>query len=239
MTADIHTLAGAYTLHALDAEEQRLFERHLEACTSCQDEVRGYARTATLLAAAVEETPPASLRERLLAEVDVTPQARPVVTAAPSWRLRLAPVLAPVAAGLALALLVLTGGLVQQNREIASLRVAQERREAALHEVLAAGDVRRLAMAGEGEGTVLWSPSRQVAVLVAGGLAELPADRTYQLWLMRDGVPLPSELFRPDEQGRVVAVVRGTPEDVQAAAVTVEPAGGVQAPTGTMVLAPV
>lgn len=238
MTADIHTLAGAYSLHALDPEEARLFERHLEACASCQEEVRGYARTATLLATAVEEPPPASLRGRLLAQVDVTPQARPVVTAPPSWRLRVAPVLVPVAAGLALALLVLTGGLVQQNRELASLRLVQQQREAVLHEVLAAGDAQRFAMAGDGEGTLLWSPSRQVALLVADGLASLPADRTYQLWLMRDGVPLPSELFRPDGQGRVVTVVRGTPEGLQAAAVTVEPAGGVQSPTGTMVLAP-
>ena len=40
MSADLHTLTGAYAADALSDTEQLAFERHLTACPACAQEVR-------------------------------------------------------------------------------------------------------------------------------------------------------------------------------------------------------
>lgn len=237
MSADVHGLAGAYALHALTEEDERLFLRHLAACATCQAEVADYERTAALLGAAAEEAPPSGMRAALLERVDATPQVRDGVVPI-TLRRRLTPVLMPVAAGLVLVLLGLGGVTLRQRQELGELRAAQAAQSEALLSVLAAEDLQRLAMRGDGSATVLWSPARRTAVLVASGLADLPEDRAYQLWLMADGVPIPSRVFRPGRDGAMVALLSSTPERFQAVAVTVESLRGATSPTGPMVLAP-
>ncbi|MEU6781749.1 anti-sigma factor [Nonomuraea angiospora] len=67
MTDDLHTLSGAYAVHALPYAEWVLYEEHLLACSACWMEVRRLRETAARLAEAVAEPPPATLRRRLLA----------------------------------------------------------------------------------------------------------------------------------------------------------------------------
>ncbi|MFG6192862.1 anti-sigma factor domain-containing protein [Nonomuraea sp. JJY05] len=67
MTDELHTLSGAYAVHALPYAEGVLFEEHLPACPACWVEVRRLRETAARLAEAVAEPPPATLRQRLLA----------------------------------------------------------------------------------------------------------------------------------------------------------------------------
>lgn len=65
-------------------------------------------------------------------------------------------------------------------------------------------------------------------VLVARGLAPLPADQTYQLWLVIDGVPTPFGVFQT-QPGVTTIVAVPIPPDAQRFAivdVSVEPAGG-------------
>ncbi|HWH32661.1 MAG TPA: anti-sigma factor, partial [Egibacteraceae bacterium] len=216
MTADIHTLAGAYALHALSDEEERLFLRHLAVCDSCQTEVAEFERTAALLGGAVEEPPPAGMRAAVLAAVDRTPQVRDGLRP-PGWRERIAPVLMPVAAGLGLVVMALGGVAFQQARELRDLRATQTATSEALLAVLGAPDLERIAMTGDGTATVLWSPAGRQAVLVAEGLAPPPQGKAYQLWLLRDGVPVPSQVFRPGPDGAVVAYLATVPDAFQAA----------------------
>jgi hypothetical protein len=85
MNDDLHTLSGAYAVHALPYAEWVLFEEHLLACHGCGEEVRRLRETAARLAEAVAEPPPAGLRERLLAAAHR--KARPVADDAPTvWR---------------------------------------------------------------------------------------------------------------------------------------------------------
>ncbi|WP_433442618.1 anti-sigma factor [Nonomuraea sp. CA-141351] len=67
MTDELHTLSGAYAVHALSYAEWVAFEEHLPACQVCGAEVRLLRETAARLAEAVAEPPPATLRRRLLA----------------------------------------------------------------------------------------------------------------------------------------------------------------------------
>ena len=78
---ELHLLTGAYALDALDPAERAAFEEHLATCESCQAEVKELRATAGLLGAAAAETPPPSLKERVMAEVDRTRQDPPLVVA--------------------------------------------------------------------------------------------------------------------------------------------------------------
>ncbi|SDJ78471.1 anti-sigma factor [Nonomuraea jiangxiensis] len=66
MNDELHTLSGAYAVHALPYAEWVLFEEHLLACPRCGVEVRRLRETAARLAEAVAEPPPTGLRRRLL-----------------------------------------------------------------------------------------------------------------------------------------------------------------------------
>ncbi|MGW3342307.1 anti-sigma factor [Nonomuraea rubra] len=66
MKDELHTLSGAYAVHALPYAEWVLFEKHLHACGTCAAEVRKLRETAARLAETVAERPPAALRRRLL-----------------------------------------------------------------------------------------------------------------------------------------------------------------------------
>jgi anti-sigma factor RsiW len=72
---DVHTLAGAYVLDALDDVERAAFHRHLDECESCALEVAEFAETAAQPSYASSAEPPPELREALLAQVAPTPQA--------------------------------------------------------------------------------------------------------------------------------------------------------------------
>ena len=67
----------------------------------------------------------------------------------------------------------------------------------------------------------------------------MPSDKTYELWWIteKDG-PVQAGLFKPDERGlgRIEATIPTDAGAIQAAAVTVEAAGGVPKPQGPMVL---
>jgi anti-sigma-K factor RskA len=126
---------------------------------------------------------------------------------------------------------------------LASLQQASERSESALA-VLVAPDVARIDLAGQpgpasaASARAFWSRSRGM-VFSATSLPAPPPGRTYQVWVVtRDSGPLSAGLVEPDAQGRVNAVF-ATPATIAqpiAVAVTLEPAGGVPAPTGPKVL---
>jgi anti-sigma-K factor RskA len=83
---------------------------------------------------------------------------------------------------------------------------------------------------------VFWNVKQGRAVIHASGLKALPDDRTYQLWMIRDGKPVSVALFRPDASGAQllgnIAVPSAT-AGVAAFAVTEEPAAGSTQPTMT------
>jgi len=124
------------------------------------------------------------------------------------------------------------------------LAIADARRTAAEAEsqiaVLAAPDLARVDLAGQpvaprAAARAFWSRSRGL-VFTASNLPALPAGRTYQLWVLSAQAPPFGSglLLKPDPNGRVTMVFE-VPADLPkptAMAVTIEPEGGVPAPTG-------
>jgi anti-sigma-K factor RskA len=108
-------------------------------------------------------------------------------------------------------------------------------------DIVTAADVTRVDLAGQAAapraaGRVFWSASRGL-YFTASSLPALPQDRIYQLWYVTAGAPVSAALLSPDASGRVtITRPPAVPGRPKAFALTIEPAGGVPAPTGAMYL---
>ncbi len=104
-----------------------------------------------------------------------------------------------------------------------------------------------LALAGSGGGggsrlvrAQVLAPGASASLRVSGGRAELlvngmpqvPARRTYQVWVQRGGAPQPTDaLFSVSGSGGATVAVPGSISGVRAVLVTAEPLGGSRTPT--------
>ena len=206
-------LAPAYVLGALEADERRAFEAHLAECDRCATEVRSFSRVTSGLAQSVPQvTPRAALRDRVLHAVG----ARDVRAAEPKVHARWA-----IGNWLAYAACVAVA--------TAAVLYAMNLR--------ARVDLQGAPAAPQAVGRALWSRQSGM-VFAATNLPPLPAGKIYQVWLVAGGPPISAGLVAPDEIGRGVGIFR-TPIDVTGpvtVAVTIEPEGGVPAPTGAFYL---
>ena len=108
--------------------------------------------------------------------------------------------------------------------------------------ILAATDLRRVDLGGQppaadASARAFWSPARGVD-FAGTRLPALPQDRVYQLWMVTESAPVSVGLLTPDARGLSIAVAPAPAVTgrVVALAVTLEPAGGVPAPTGPKIL---
>jgi anti-sigma-K factor RskA len=253
---ELHESSGAYALGLLEGEERKAFEAHLGTCAECRAEVRAFERAARGLDLAVEQhDPPAALRARVLAHVAPASVAERSSTVSsrsgvlPYW-LAAAAAIAAIAVGLHAANLrnrveALEDELITARTEASALREDLEaaRARGAITErvtyVLAASDVKRIDLAGQAPapssaGRAFWSPSN--GIIFAANLPAAPQDRVYQLWVVKDTGPVSAGLLASDAGALTIVTERIDPRGAQALAVTLEPAGGVPAPTGPMYL---
>lgn len=228
--ADVKAHAAPYVLGGLEPDEKDAFEAHLATCGECTAEVQSLRRTADALAYAVpQRTPPAELRERVLGsftnrQAPAAP-ARPVRSEMRSWW--------PLAASLILVAAVGAYAVRLQMR-VGDLQSSMA--------VLAAPDLVRIDLAGQptapqSSGRALWSRNRGM-VFATSNLPAPPAGKVYQVWVVTAGAPISAGLVVPDPAGGGMTYFY-TPPDIPpptAVAVTLEPAGGVPAPTGQFYL---
>lgn len=211
---DIHELTAGYALDALDPADRDLYEQHLAGCQRCREELQSFWQVSDALAhAAGGPAPPASLRERILEQAR---SERPNVV--PLRRRSLTPVLASAAAVAAVALVALGvwASSVSSNLDDAERRLA----------VLGDPNARTYESA-DGEANLIVTPTG-AAALVVRSLTPAPEGKDYEIWVWANGVPQPAGLF--EEAG--IALLSRPVEAGQKVAVTLEPDGGVDAPTG-------
>lgn len=232
----IHLFAGAYALDALDDLERARFERHLTECAACREEVDGYHETASRLAEASAEPPPPGLRDRILADVERTPQLAPPTRVAAGPRVWFDRNAHRVAAGLAAAavLLALSNMWLIQAVTVEPPPADPEIVEVMPVDWLPEAQAVTLDAPEGASATWLWSEDDDEGILAVAGLPPLDEDQTYQLWVFHDEQPLPAGVFGTGDDVQLVhaeAPARGA----EAVAVTVEPEGGVPEPTGPIV----
>jgi anti-sigma-K factor RskA len=245
VTADIHSLSGAYAVDALDDAESADFERHLAECPECRAEVASLRETAAGLSALTQTAPPPSMRHAVLAGVrtvrplpPLTPQVAQAPQASEGSGVQAAGKVVPLRrrptvwfAGLAAAALLVVGGLVwspwQQQAPPTPQAVAQR--------VLNANDAQRVETMVDGaRATVVRSESVGRAVLVASDMPAPPPGKDYQMWLDLPGRGMVSAGLLPHGSSATLTyVLQGDASRATAAGMTVEPAGGSAAPTTT------
>ncbi|THA67564.1 anti-sigma factor [Streptomyces sp. A0958] len=239
--AGLHTLTGAYALHALPDAERRDFERHLGACEACSVEVRELSETATRLGLAVAAPAPRELRERVLREITTVRQEPPAVGRRDRSRPRRGPAAGWPRFALAASLAAAAGfgGVaVWQHQEARDARQeadAARQQGAQVAQVLAAPDARSSAgtLKNGAKGTVVVSRSQDRAVFMASGLAKAPSGKVYQLWFADGGTMRPAGLLQASGASPTTyaAVLDGQVDGATGLGITVEPAGGSTQPT--------
>jgi anti-sigma-K factor RskA len=246
---ELGELAALYALGALRGPERRAFEAHLVSCTTCMTELRSFSTVVDRLGfAARSASPPAALRDRTLASLPLGDRALPTLhdkstlNRGARWAWFAAAAMLVISVGLGVYSASLRERIRLLERQVADALRTTEAARVRLA-VLTAPDLTDVALAGQApaqraSGRALWSRSRGV-VFAASSLPPLPAGRTYQLWYLTSGSPVSAGVFEPERDGRAIAFFPA-PELTTAPsgfAVSLEPEGGVAAPTGAIYLA--
>jgi anti-sigma-K factor RskA len=196
---------AAYMLGALEPEEATEFERHLEGCERCRQEMRWLEPAVHSLPESVErQEPPKRLRQSLMAEVRT--DVRPASAKPRRWLLK-------PAVGFAVVALLVAGVVGYEvgkdgSGENASTTVRQI-------------DGLTVKMVQEGDS----------GTLQLSGVPQVPSDKVLEAWVEREGeVEAVPALFVPDRHGKAetrIADMTG----VETVMVTEEPQGGSEQPT--------
>ncbi|HXT22923.1 MAG TPA: anti-sigma factor [Thermoanaerobaculia bacterium] len=259
-TCPYEELVAAHALGALDAEERAGLERHLAGgCPVCGPELEAMERVAEAIALSPPPVQPRPEVRRQLLE-----RAAAVVPLRRRLTRRSSGAVWAVAASVAVLLLAgaLAWGVSLQQRlareqraraalaaDLATARaqlqhVEGERVTLLRHlAVLGASRLQQVQLAAlppapTASGRMFVDPGSGKALFSAAGLPRLQPNRTYQLWFIAGGKPVSAGTFDigASGQGQLLVERAPPPAEVQAWAVTVEPAGGVPQPTGEMVL---
>lgn len=230
---------GAYLLEALPDSERIGFERHVEACATCRDEVESLLVATHALPASVEQlAPPPELKARLMAVVSAEAQLleaaagpradlpEPAVVhergREPLRRRFRLPALRPAFALACAAALLVLGGL-------GGVLLGDGSSEDGARDRTVVASVER------GDASAKLVVGRDASRLEVANLRKPPEDRVFQVWTQRPGgKPVPSTaLFVPRADGSASVAVPGSLRGVEEVLVTDEPVGGSKAPTRT------
>lgn len=217
---EFHDLAAAYVLGGLADMERRQFEAHLAECMTCQSEAAGGLQVTDALAESLATPPPPILRERVLDEVNTTPQVGQAAQSSSPTPARkrwsaLALAAAAAVAAIATAVVLLSPGSTPTDEILAS--------PDAVEIMVAEPVISGLVAVSVEQGRLVFDPSQ---------LPDLGPGETFELWLIGPSGPEPAGLFTQ----RDAIVVEGV-EAGQVLGLTIEPEGGSDVPTGEILMA--
>jgi anti-sigma-K factor RskA len=256
-------LLPAHALGVLDGEDRAYVVARIEADAEARRQLAAFEEIVGRIALVTSPVAPSlPLRERVLRAVNAGKGPPRAATAAAgralSWLAAAAALL------LGIGLLVTWFQRNEARQEAAAQRARAETAEAQVRETLADLERTRILLAREqafrdlvnrpdtrlvslgglpaaprARGRILFDPARREGFLLASGLAPAPEGKAYQLWVIGTGAPVPAGVFKPEPDGDAVFRMPDVAEvaRVKTFAVTIEPAAGVPAPTGPMVLA--
>lgn len=257
-----------YAVGALTKDESKQLERHLTECSECRAELRTFQEAASHIAMAVEpEAPPAHLKRQLIARLEgergafAEPAAAPRAPAKDRQEVRKphswdAWFWVPAFATACLA--IVSFGLWRQDRALFRELREQEHltadlesneqaleRARALIDTLTAADAQHITLAAAGAkplpgARAVYSSQQHSLVLLASNLSPLPAQKTYELWLLpaSGAQPIPAGTFQPDARGSATLVLSQFADGAAAKgfAVTIENQPGATTPTMPIIL---
>ena len=219
--AELHDLAAPYVMNALDPSERELYEAHLSGCDLCQAEVAQLEEGALALADNAARKPPPELKAKVMESVtgSVT-DAKVIEPTRLRWRWDWAFAAAAVVAIFFAGLFVIASNQLDEAETLAAVLEAEDA-------VTVEFD------SSVGRAAFVYSENLGRGVFVERTLREPGGDRVYELWLVGEDGPAPVGIFRPDSEQTVL--VEGI-EDGLIFAMTEEPSGGSEQPTGDILL---
>jgi anti-sigma-K factor RskA len=236
MAHDEHSLwrenIPAYALGALEAEEARALEAHLQTCAACQAELAGYRAVSEHLVLTIPpRQPSAALRKRLQSRLPSAQSAQKKAQPRFGWSF------GQLALGGALALL-----FVMNFLSFAQLRdfQRQSQNNQSVMAMLAYPGTQSLPISeGNVSGTVLVDKDRNSAAVIAWNLPKISSGQTYQIWWIEpNGHRISAGTFRPESDLPYTTQPCFSSQSISnfvGIGVTVEPAGGSAQPTGPRV----
>ena len=238
-------LAEIYALDAVTVEERVLIDNFVKDAPEgpeFRERVR-QARETLAVSFAPEEDPPAGLFDSIMDKVAQASPAAPPTAERPA-----APATAPAVADLASARLKrnerrrlagarawIVGAAAAAAIAVAGVGVGAyvAAQNDPVNQVLQAQDVQKKTadVPGGGTATISASSAKDSFVVLMNGVSPAPAGKVYQLWtLPKDGsAPVPQGTMDAESLSKP-AIVKGL-SSASSVAITVEPAGGSQAPT--------
>lgn len=252
----IEELSSLAAAGAATEEETRELERHLSDCKACRDTHREYLQTAAMLPYSLDPVqPPPEVKQAILETISAEN-----VQSFPTEARRMSPVWwLATAATFFLALFLwselrvravrerlneLETARMHLDSEKARARGQAEKLQAQL-DAMAAASTRAIELSGQeakpdaSARVFLDAPNRRAFVFF-NGLPQNTEDQSYQLWIIRSDKPAPESagVFNVSPSGEARISVENLPLDteIKAFAVTLEPRGGVPAPTSTPIL---
>ena len=205
---EFEELSAAYALGALTPEEQEAARAHLATCPKCRQLAGQLRSVVDLLPLSVAQvSPPAALRDRVLAAVQQEGRVVPIERGAQirarkqkptwGWGTRLL-------ATAAIVLLLLTGALTAWNVSLQQHASALQQQTTQLTNRITAlnntnntlqREVAQVyAMQGSGQaqtatGSLVYIPQKNITLLYLSGLPQLQGSHLYQGWLIHNNQP--------------------------------------------------
>jgi hypothetical protein len=244
-------LVAPYVLGAIPSEEIPFVRTHILSCDECMAEADSYLAIASSLSLAVDEVPlPAGFADRVVAatigaredlrapvagirghlsgrpRTDAkTLSGRPRTDAKTRRRWSFVPAIAGLA-------LILAFGVMAAN--VFSARGELDRNQEVLTAVLRSD--KGFSFKGTSGAVAKMVPTNGGSYLAVAGLQAAPSNHDYQLWLLdANGEPTSVAVFDVDD-GVAILETGTSLEGFEGAAVTIEPEGGSDQPTGDFVL---
>jgi anti-sigma-K factor RskA len=230
-----------YALGALEPDELAQVDAHLPTCAGCRAEADELLALTGSLASAVPARPPRpGLRAAVLRRVGQSgarPQRGP---AAPVRAQPRRPVVSWPMAGVMAALAGLLVWNVYLTNRVNSLQ-QQYRTQAAAVALISSPVTESTALHGQGNwmtasGRAYIDPTSRNVVLIVEHLMPLAEDQVYQAWIITDAGPQSAGLVSVSRSGWGMSWLSEPYPDQAVIGVSVEPAGGSEAPTEVVLL---
>jgi len=224
---------SAYALGALSADESSALKIHLQTCESCRAELADYQRVSLGLLSALPPRAPSPKLKRIL-------QKR-LTGSRPSFKLSFGQLVLSGALALALMLNVISilqvHLLKQQQAEMNKQFYSGQTAIA----MLAYPGTQSIPFNQDGiSGSLLVDRDRNLVAVFAWHLPPVPADKTYQMWLIdSQGDRTSGGFLVPDTDRPFVTAVISSPSPLtgfRGFGITLEPSGGSPKPTGPKTL---
>ena len=240
---------------AATEEETAQLESHLAGCSPCRDAHREYLQAAAMLPYGLEPVqPPAEVKLAIFETIEATkvrPFEKPKRMNPVWWLATAATFFIAMFLWSELRLRALrerVNELVTARQHLDSeknlINSRAEKLQAQL-DAMAAASTRSIQLSGQeaqpsaSARVFLDAPNRRAFVFFHG-LPQNSGDQSYQLWIIRSDQPAPIGVgvfdVSPSGEGRISLENLPVDTDIKAFAVTLEPRGGVPAPTTPLVL---